>query len=116
MIGKILFGSLFVVAGICHFRFPSVYARIVPPSLPQPRLLVLVSGLIEILLGILLMVPLSTRLAAMGLIALLIAVFPANVYMTMHPELFPRIPVWALWLRLPLQAVLIAWAARYLKG
>ena len=115
MIGKTLFGALFVVAGISHFRRTGVYVRIVPSLLPYPKLIVLVSGAIEIFLGLLLLIPSWTRLAAWGLILLLLAVFPANVFMTMHPERFPRIPIWLLWLRLPLQAALIAWACRYTK-
>ena len=115
MIAKLLFGCLFVVAGVCHFRFTSVYLRIMPPLLPQPRLLVQLSGAVEILLSLLLLTPAWTRLAAWGLIALLIAVFPANVYMAMHPERFPRFPGWLLWGRLPLQGVLIAWAWRYAR-
>ena len=115
MIGKWLFGFLFIVAGISHFRLTDVYLRIVPPLLPSPRLIVQVSGAIEIFLGLLLLVPAWTRLAAWGLIALLIAVFPANVFMTMHPERFARVPVWLLWVRLPLQGLLIAWAWRYTK-
>ena len=115
MIAKLLFGCLFVAAGVSHFRFTSVYLRIMPPLLPQPRLLVQISGAIEIFLGLLLLVPAWTRMAAWGLVTLLITVFPANVYMTMHPERFPRLPVWLLWVRLPLQGVLIAWAWRYAK-
>ena len=115
MIGKWLFGFLFIVAGISHFRFSGVYMRIVPPLLPYPKLIVQVSGAIEIFLGLLLFVPAWTRLAAWGLIALLIAVFPANIFMTMHPERFAQVPVWLLWGRLPLQGLLIAWAWRYTK-
>ncbi len=116
MIAKILFGCLFIIAGISHFRFTGTYQRIVPPMLPQPRLIVLISGGIEFLLGVALLIPAGTRLAAWGLIALLVAVFPANVYMTMHPELFPKLSVWILWVRLPLQAVLIAWAYIYTRA
>ena len=115
MIAKVLFACLFVAAGISHYRYTGFYLRIMPPLLPQPRLLVLASGAAELLLGLLLLFPASTRLAAWGLVVLLIAVFPANVFMTMHPERFPRIPEWLLWVRLPLQGVLIAWAWRYTK-
>ena len=81
-----------------------------PPYLPWHFFLVEVSGVCEIALGLLLLVPLCTRWAAWGLIALLVAVFPANLHMAVHPELYPEIPAAALWARLPLQAVLIAWA------
>ena len=89
--------------------------RIVPPLLPDPKLVVQISGAIEIFLGLLLLAPAWKWLAAWGLIALLIAVFPANIFMTMHPERFARVPVWLLWARLPLQGLLIAWAWRYTK-
>ena len=115
MLAKFLFAGLFVAAGISHFRYPGIYLRIMPPLLPQPRLLVLASGAVEILLGLLLLFPASSRQAAWGLVALLIAVFPANVFMTMHPERFGRIPEWLLWVRLPLQGLLVAWAWRYTK-
>jgi uncharacterized membrane protein len=69
-----------------------------------------VSGAVEIVLGVLLLVPRHTVTAAWGLILLLIAVFPANVQMALHPETFPEFGPAALWLRLPLQGVLIAWA------
>ncbi len=116
MIAKFMFGCLFIVAGFGHFGFTGAYQRIVPPVFPQPRLIVLISGVAEILLGAALLVPVTTRLAGWGLIVLLVAVFPANVYMALHPELFPRIPVWTLWVRLPLQAALIAWAYLYAKA
>ena len=116
MIAKLLFAGLFVVAGVSHFLRTGVYLRIMPPQLPHPRLLVHLSGIVEILLGLLLLIPACTRPATWGLITLLIAVFPANVFMTMHPERFPRIPVWLLWVRLPLQGGLIAWAWRYTKA
>ena len=85
-----------------------------PPFLPQPRALVYMSGAFEILGGVGLVVPiaLTQRIAAYGLVALFIAVFPANVYMAMAqiPLGNKQMPVWALWARLPLQGVLIAWA------
>jgi uncharacterized membrane protein len=102
-----------VTAGIAHWVRPGIYLKIMPPYLPWPRALVYVSGVAEIVLGVLLLVPRTTHLAAWGLIALLIAVFPANVHMALHPELYPRISPVLLWLRLPLQGVLIAWVYAY---
>jgi uncharacterized membrane protein len=110
---KGLLAAFFVVAGIAHWVRPGVYLKIMPPYLPWPRALVYVSGVAEIVLGVLLLVPRTTHLAAWGLIALLIAVFPANVHMALHPELYPRISPVLLWLRLPLQGVLIAWVYAY---
>lgn len=107
---KWLFGILFILAGINHFVKTDFYVAIMPPYLPWHLELVYLSGVLEVLLGAMLLVPKFTVLAAWGLIALLIAVFPANVHMAMHPELYPSIPAIALWLRLPLQGVLVAWA------
>ncbi len=105
-----LLGILFVLAGLNHFVRPDFYVRIMPPYLPWHLALVYLSGLCEIALGVLLLIPKYTAAAAWGLIALLIAVFPANVHMALHTELYPRFSPIALWIRLPLQGVLIAWA------
>lgn len=102
--------ALFVLAGISHFLWPRFYERIVPPYLPWPHLLVVISGIAEMVLGVLLVVPRTSQLAAFGLIALLIAVSPANIHMALHPKLFPGISPTALWIRIPLQLVLMAWA------
>jgi uncharacterized membrane protein len=111
-IGCVLLAVLMVAAGVMHFLAPAVYVRIVPRWLPAPRALVLVSGVFEILGGIGLLVPETRSAAAWGLIALFIAVFPANVNMAVNRIGFGRKPgpAWLWWARLPLQAVLIAWA------
>lgn len=99
--------------GVLHFVRPKPFVRIVPKYLPAPLALVYISGLFEILGGIGLLIPATRTWAAWGLIALYVAVFPANVYMlTDNISLDPRkpIPRWALWLRLPFQLVFIAWA------
>ncbi|MCC9654317.1 DoxX family membrane protein [Rhodopirellula sp. JC737] len=100
---------LFIAAGINHFVSPGVYLKIMPDYLPWPLPLVYVSGFFELLGGVGLAVPRMRRAAGWGLIALLVAVFPANVDMLMNAGQFPAIPVWALVARLPLQGVLIAW-------
>jgi uncharacterized membrane protein len=105
-----LLAALFVFAGVSHFLRPEFYDPMVPPYLPWPHLLVVISGIAEIVLGVLLLIPRASRLAAFGLIALLIAVSPANIHMALHPQLFPQFHAIALWIRLPLQLVLIAWA------
>ena len=110
---KYLFAILFVLAGLNHFVNSDFYVSIMPPYLPWHLELVYISGLCEIGLGVLLLVPRFTVLAAWGLIGLLIAVFPANLHMAMNPELYPTFSATALWLRLPLQLVLIAWAYWY---
>ena len=108
-------GLSFIFAGINHFRSLDFYLSMMPPYLPWHEALVDISGVIEILLGILLLVPKCTTLAAWGLIALLIAVFPANLQMALHPADFPKFDPLLLWLRLPLQGVLIAWAYWYTR-
>jgi uncharacterized membrane protein len=102
-------GSLFVAAGANHLVNPAFYLRIMPGYLPWHRELVDLSGIAEMLLGAMLLARGTRVLAAWGLIALLIAVFPANVNMALHPEAFPGLPPLALWARLPLQGVLILW-------
>ena len=112
---RFVFGAAFVVAGLNHFRNPGFYVGIMPPYLPWPLALVYLSGVAEAVLGALLLFPTCTVMAAWGLIALLIAVFPANVHMAMHPELYPSISPTALLVRLPIQALLIAWAYWYTR-
>jgi len=98
----------FVVAGTFHFLKPEMYLQIMPPYLPGPQLLVAVNGIAEIAGGIGLLVGSLRRVAGWGLIALLLAVFPANIYVVQHPGQF-HFAEWILWARLPLQGVFIAW-------
>ena len=112
--GRRLFAFLFVAAGITHFITPGFYLKVMPPSIPFHAFCVAFSGFAEILLGVLLLFSNTKRLAAWGLIALLIAVFPANLYVYQHQEMFP-LPVAVHWLRLPLQGLLIAWAYLYTR-
>lgn len=112
---KWILAFTFILAGIHHFLNPQFYLKMMPPVLPAHLLLVYTSGLFEITLGVLLLISKYQKLAAWGLIALLIAVFPANIYMAMNTELFPEISRILIWLRLPFQFVLIAWAAWYVK-
>ncbi|MBR9990565.1 MAG: DoxX family protein [Gemmatimonadetes bacterium] len=109
-VSLVLIAIVFVVAGVMHFVRPGIYARIIPPFLPFPMALVYISGVAEILGGIGVLIPSLRAWAGIGLIALLIAVFPANLYMALAPERagFGIAAVW-LWLRLPLQLVVIAW-------
>ncbi len=108
VIGRVALGLLFVAAGLNHFRQPRFYLSMMPPYLPRHQELVDLSGYAEVGLGALALVPGAAPAARWGLTALLVAVFPANLHMALHPERFRRIPPWALWLRLPLQAALIA--------
>lgn len=108
-----LIGVLFVVAGALHFAGPKWYEAIVPPFLPSPKALVAISGIFEILGGVGVVVPATRRFSGWGLVALLLAVFPANVYMAADSERFGAVaPQWALYARLPLQFLLIWWIYR----
>jgi uncharacterized membrane protein len=110
-------GPFFVVAGILHFVKPRVYQRIMPPYLPAPGALVYASGVAEIAGGAGLIPEATRRPAGWWLIATLVAVFPANLHMALHPDEFPKVPGGAasLWARLPFQAVFIAWVASAMR-
>ena len=103
-------GLGFVGLGTLHFTHTRAYVGIMPSYLPAQRELVLISGAAEIAGGAGVLVPATRRYARWWLIALLIAVFPANVHMALHPDRY-GIPAWALWLRLPFQLV-FAWLVR----
>lgn len=100
--------AIFLTTGTLHFVAEKFFTAIVPKSLPQPRLLVHISGVCEILGGLGLLFGRTRRPAGWGLIALLLAVFPANINMAINAERFKQFPAWALWLRLPLQFAIIA--------
>lgn len=102
---------VFVLAGANHFVNPAFYERIIPPAFPSPAMLVAVSGVAEIVGGVGLLITPVRRWAGWGLIALLVAVFPANIFMAMHADRFVDSDAGRvlLWLRLPLQIVLMAW-------
>lgn len=102
-------GALFIAAGANHFADPATYLRMMPPSLPFPLALVYLSGVAEVVGGIGVFSARWRTAAGWGLVVLLVAVFPANVHMALHPKLFPNITPMLLWGRLPLQLVLIAW-------
>jgi uncharacterized membrane protein len=106
---RIALGLFFIAAGLNHFINPAFYLAIMPPWLPWHEALVAASGVAEVVLGAMVLVRRFARLGGWGLIALCIAVFPANLHMALNPALFPQFPLFALWLRLPLQLVLIAW-------
>jgi uncharacterized membrane protein len=105
-----IIGVLFIVAGSIHFANPKIYEAIMPPYLPAHGALVAISGFFEILGGIGAMIPQTRKAAGIGLIALLVAVFPANLYMATDSAKFSTFaPAWALWARLPIQLFLIVW-------
>jgi uncharacterized membrane protein len=108
----------FLVGGVLHFVATETEMRIVPPSVPFPRAVVLATGVLELLGAAGLLWPRSRRLAGAGLFLLTIAVTPAHFYMLQQPQLFD-VPYWALIARLPLQLALlalIAWSSEMLIG
>lgn len=112
-----LFTAFMVVAGVGHFVAPEVYVAMMPAALPAKLALVYVSGLAELAGGLGLILPATRRAAAWGLVLLLLAVFPANVNMAINELPLGERPLapWILWARLPLQAVLVAWAWWYTR-
>ena len=113
--GRVLLAVLFILAGALHFVKQGMYVKIMPPMIPAPWAMVSLSGMAEILGGLGLLVPMTRQAAAWGLVALLVCVWPANLFMAMRPDFFPGIPVWALWVRIPLQIPMILWAFRYTR-
>ena len=117
--GAVILALAMVGIGIAHFIWPGPFIDIVPDYLPAPRMLVYVSGVFEILGGVGLLVPPARRFSAWGLIALYVAVFPANIHMALHqitPAGTPPLPPWMPWARLPLQFALIYWAYQYTRA
>ena len=121
VVGLVIMGLFYVVAGINHFRSPLSYVAIMPPYIPWPLVMIYISGVAEILGGIGVLVPdgfvfpRTRAFAAWGLVLMLIAVLPVHINMCLHPEQFPGVPLWAIWLRLPLQLPLILWAWYYTR-
>lgn len=104
---------LYILAGINHFRKPELYFKIIPPFLTNKKFINEFSGLIEIMLGIYLCIPVFSNLAAISIMAFLVVIFPSNIYMAMDEKASLGFPKWILYLRLPLQLVLIYWAYQY---
>ena len=110
---KVLMAVFYLFSGVNHFRDPAFYLHIMPPYIPAHGAAVALSGVGEVLLGTLLLWRRSRRLAARGIIAMLIAFLPVHLHMLMHSSLYPEVPVLFLWLRFPMQAVLVLWAYWY---
>lgn len=115
---KLLWG-FFTFGGVMHFLRPRTYEAIMPPQLPLHREAVIVSGIAEIVGGAAVLAPRSRTFARWWLLALLVAVFPANVFMALHPDEVAergvpadRLPKWALFGRLPLQPLMALWVWR----
>ena len=111
-LGRRLLGAFWIAAGVNHFVNARFYEAIVPPSLAdEKKLVVQASGVAELAGGVAVLVPSLRRTAGLYLMALLAAIFPANLYMAREPERF-RFPRWALYARLPLQPLMMLWAWR----
>ena len=115
-------GLFYLTAGVGHFTNSGFFLQIVPPFLPAPGLLVVLSGVAEVVLGIGVMLPATRKVAAWGVVALLTAVYPANLYQALYNPTLVDPPAWmgqptqaALYVRLPLQFVLMWWAWRYTR-
>ena|SRR5690554_7563049 len=109
-----LMGILLVLAGMNHFRKPKLYERIVPSYIPAAGTVVMLSGVLEMVLGFMLMNKNSQTEAAWGIIIMLILFIPVHIYMLQNEKASLKLPKWALILRLPLQLALIFWAYQYL--
>jgi len=110
-----LIGSLFIFAGVMHFVAPDFFLEIMPPFIPFHLEIVYISGIFEIILGLGMFIPRFATYAGYGLIALAIAVYPANIYMALDSSVMEDVPRWIAWARLPLQFVLIGyiyWSTR----
>ena len=109
-----IMGAFYILAGLNHFRAPKFYLPMMPPYIPQHRLMITLSGLAEILLGALLLWSLTTVLAAWGIILMLLVFFTVHIYMYQERNTkFAKLPNWIIIARLPFQLVLIAWAFFY---
>jgi len=113
---RLALAAFFSFTGILHFRIPRSYEAMVPPGIPAKEA-VAVSGVAEIVGGLAVLHPASRRLGRWWLLALLLAVFPANVHMAVNPEQIrgldlDKVPRWALWARLPLQPLAMIWVWR----
>lgn len=112
---KILLGVAFVLAGVNHFRDPTFYIKIMPDYIPAHAFMVYASGVTEILAGLLLLYPKTTRWGAWAILGHLLIFFTVHIWMIQHAERFKPAPLWALWVRLAFQFVFLAWAGWYLK-
>ena len=115
-VSRALVAPVFVAAGALHVLRPARYEAIMPGWLPAHRELVLASGAAEIAGGLAAALPSGRRAAGWWLAATLVAVFPANGQMALDAERYTGIPEAALWARLPLQGLLIAWVLRATRG
>lgn len=112
-VSMVVMAVLYVIAGSLHFLKPRMYLGIMPPHIPYPHAVVFLSGIAEMVCGLLLLIPTGRVYGAWAIIVLLIAIFPANIYMSQQGGAKYGTKNWILLARLPLQLVLIAWAYWY---
>ncbi len=110
---KVVMAAFYIFFGVNHFRDPGFYLNIMPPYLPAHDAAVVWSGVAEVVLGGLVLWPRGQWLAAWGIVAMLVAFLPVHVHMLANNHLYPETPVLFLWLRFPMQALLLAWAYWY---
>lgn len=109
-----LMALIYIIAGLNHFRSPRLYIKIIPPYFPNASLINKISGILEIVFGIMLLFKALSPIGAVGIIVLLIGFFATHFYMLQNEKASLRMPKWVLILRLPLQFALIYWAYQYL--
>jgi len=107
---KYLLVAFFILSGLNHFRVPDFYTNIMPDYIPYHLALVYISGVTEIVAGVLVAIPATTSLGAWGIIAMMIAFMPVHIHMIVHAERYAAVPVSLLYLRLPVQALFVLWA------
>ena len=108
-----LLGLILIIAGVAHFKYPKVYLKIMPPYIPAPNSMVLLSGIVEMILGFMLLNPGAQKIAGWGIIAMLLSFLPVHVYMLQNEKASLKMPKWLLILRFPIQLGLMYWAYQY---
>lgn len=110
-----LMAAMYIIAGCMHFIKPKAYLAIMPAYFPAPRAMVFLSGIAEIVLGIALCFQATKNLAIYGIIIMLLLFMTVHIDMLTNPRIKGKVPMWFIWLRLPLQFGLIYWAYFYLS-
>jgi uncharacterized membrane protein len=110
---RYVMAAFYIYAGVSHFTRPEFFLSLMPPYFPLHTELVYLSGVAEIVLGVLVAIPRTAMFAGWGIIAMLITFLPVHVHMLVNNHLYPEAPTWALVARFPLQAIFILWAYWY---
>lgn len=108
-----LMGIIFILTGLNHFRVPKIYERIIPPYIPSHKNMVMLSGVAEVFLGILLLIPSMQSFAAWAIILMMLLFLPVHIFMLQDKRAGSGLPKWLLILRIPLQFAIIYWAWLY---